>query len=223
MEDLKKFIATTIREFLNESSTNTNNLKYWMDFVLKEIEFINPTERKNSKKENINMMKVSFSKTDKETHNILKEKMNKLKEHLVENGIMISFFINYAEIEIFFKKLYVKTEPTKYVYHSSPVENRESILKNGLVLKSSDESKDWKFGLQFAYPKAIFATKINKNGIINPWMGDVYDIWRIDTDALGNEWFVDLNYVGEKDNNHIMTFKPISPKYLELARKGIKK
>jgi hypothetical protein len=101
MEDLKKFIATTIREFLNESSTNTDNLKYWMDYVFKEIQFINPTERKNSKKENINMMKVSFSKTDKETHNILKEKMNKLKEHLVENGVMISYFINYAEIEIF--------------------------------------------------------------------------------------------------------------------------
>jgi len=53
-------------------------------------------------------------------------------------------------------------------------------------------------------------------------MGDTYDIWRIDADALKNEWFVDLNYVGEKGNNHIMTFQAIPPKYLELARKGIK-
>jgi hypothetical protein len=63
-----------------------------------------------------------------------------------------------------------------------------------------------------------------ESGIINPWKNDdSVDIWRIDTNKLNNEWFVDLNYVDEKDNKHIMTFQPIPPKYLEIAKKGIKK
>jgi len=41
-------------------------------------------------------------------------------------------------------------------------------------------------------------------------------------DGLDNG-FVDLNYVDDKDNKHIMTFQPIPPKYLEIAKKGIKK
>jgi hypothetical protein len=44
MKDLKQFIKITIREFLNEQQTNTNNVKYWMNFVFDEIEFIEPTK-----------------------------------------------------------------------------------------------------------------------------------------------------------------------------------
>lgn len=48
MKDLKQFIKTTIREFLNEQQSNTNNVKYWMNFVFDEIEFIEPTKRSDS-------------------------------------------------------------------------------------------------------------------------------------------------------------------------------
>ena len=225
MKDLKQFIKTTIREFLNENQDNTDNVKYWMNYVFKEIEFIQPTKRTNSKKDSYNKMKVFFSKTDKETNNRLKQKLTELKDVLLEKGIMISFFVNYSDVEIFFKRINVKIEPTRYVYHSTSVNNRDSILKNGLIPKSSDDSKEWVYGIHLSYPKAIFATMVNlETGIINPWKNDdSVDIWRIDTNKLNNDWFVDLNYVDEKDNKHIMTFQPIPPKYLEIAKKGIKK
>lgn len=222
MKDLRKFIKTTIREFLNEQSNI--DLKYWMKFVLDEIEFIEPIKRIDSKKKSYNQIKVSFSKTDKETNNKLKQKLTELKDYLLENGIVISFFVNYSDVEIYFKRI-VRVEPTRYVYHSTSVENRDSILKSGLIPKSSDESKEWFYGIHLSYPKAIFATMVDlKTGIINPWKNDDnVDIWRIDTNELNNEWFIDLNYVDEKDNKHIMTFQPIPSKYLEIAKKGIKK
>ena len=224
----KHFIKTTIQEFLNEQKTNTNTnkntlLKYWMNFIFDKIKFIEPTKKSVSKKKGYTQMKVFFSKTDKETNKKLKEKLTELKEVLLENGIMISFFINYSEVEIYFKQINVKVKPTRYVYHSTSVENRDSILKNGLIPKSSDESKEWRYSIHLSYPKAIFATMVDlKNGVINPWKNDdTVDIWRIDTNKLNNEWFVDLNYVDEKNNKHIMTFQPIPPKYLEIAKKGV--
>ena len=223
MKDFRGFIKTTIREFLNEQKTNSDNLKYWFNFVFDEISFIEPIKRSDSKKKGYNEMKVFFSKTDKETNNRLKQRLTELKDVLLENGIMISFFVNYSDVEIYFKRINVKVEPTRYVYHSTSVENRDSILKNGLIPKSSDDSKEWVYGIHLSYPKAIFATMVNlETGIINPWKSDnTVDIWRIDTNKLNNEWFVDLNYVDEKDNKHIMTFQPIPPKYLEIAKKGI--
>jgi hypothetical protein len=222
---LKKLIHTTIKECLNEKYINTDNIKHWMNFVFYEIQFIQPTKRTDSKKKNYNQMKVFFSKTDKETNNELKQKLTELKDVLLENGIMISFFVNYSDVEIYFKRINVKVEPTRYVYHSTSVDNRDSILKYGLIPKSSDESKEWVYSNTLSYPKAIFATMINlSTGIINPWKNDdSFDIWRIDTEKLNNDWFVDLNYVDEKNNNHIMTFQPILPKYLEIAKKGINK
>lgn len=216
---------TTLRDFLNEQQTNTDNVKYCMKFVFDEIEFIKPQKRSDSKKKGYNQMKVFFSKTDKETNNRLKQKLNELKGVLLENGIMISFFINYSDVEIYFKQINVKVEPTRYVYHSTSVDNRDGILKNGLIPKSSDDSKEWVYGIHLSYPKAIFATMVNlETGIINPWKNDDnVDIWRIDTKKINNEWFVDLNYVDEKDNRHIMTFQPISSKSLVIAKKGIKK
>jgi len=225
MIHLKQFIKTTIREFLNEQLKNTDNIKYWMNFIFDDIEFIEPIKRSDSKKKGYKQMKVFFSKTDKETNNRLKEKLIELKEKLLENGIMISFFVNYSDVEIYFKLINVKVEPTRYVYHSTSVDNRDSILKNGLIPKSSDESKEWVYGIHLSYPKAIFVTMVNlETGIINSWKNDnSVDIWRIDTNKLNNEWFVDLNYVDVKNNKHIMTFQQVSPKYLEIAKKGIKK
>lgn len=198
---------------------------YWMKLVFNEIEFIEPTKRSDSKKRCYNQMKVFFSKTDKETNNRLKQKLTELKNVLLEDGIMISFFINYSDVEIYFKRTNVKVEQTRYVYHSAYVENRDSILKNGLIPKSSDESKEWFYAIHLSYPRAIFATMVDlESGIINPWKNDdTIDIWEIDTNKLNNEWFVDLNYVDEKYNKHIMTYKPIPPKYLKIAKKGIKK
>jgi len=82
MKDLKQFIKTTIREFLNESQDNTDNVKFWMNYVFDEIEFIQPTKRTNSKKDIYNKMKVFFSKTDKEINNRLKQKLTELKDDL---------------------------------------------------------------------------------------------------------------------------------------------
>ena len=142
MKDLRKFINTTIREFLNEKQDNADNVKGWMNYVFDQIKFIQPTKRTNSKKESYNKMKVFFSKTDKETNKELKQKLTELKDVLLKSGIMISFFINYSDVEIYFKQINVKVEPTRYVYHSTSVDNRDSILKNGLIPKSSDESKE---------------------------------------------------------------------------------
>lgn len=216
------FISTTLENYLIERQSIDKSVNYWVKYVLSEISFIEPVRKTLTKKPGYRTLKVYFSKTDKETNNKLKEKLEDLSSTLLENGIMISFFVNYADVEVYFKQINVKIEPTRYVYHSSPVTNRDSILKNGLLPKSSKESREWAYSFIYSYPKAIFATMVNLDtGIINPWKsGGGIDIWRIDTNGLDNEWVIDLNYVGEKENQHIMTFQPIPPEHLELVKEG---
>jgi hypothetical protein len=69
--------------------------------------------------------------------------------------------------------------PGEYVYHVSPYKNRESILAYGL---QTNTSSNW--GIEYAYPKAIFAMKDFKN----LWQDGRGDIWKIDTKNLHNKW-----------------------------------
>ena len=206
-------------EYINENIKHIDKIN--MKYVLDEIQFIDISDIKTKKSKNYTHTTIVFTDTSKEIKKLLKEKLNELQNTLLNDGIMLSYFINYDEVEIYFKRTDIGIVPTQYVYHVSSVDNRKDISKYGLYPKSSDESKRWNHA-KYAYPKAIFATMVNqKTGLVNPFgSGNGFDIWQIDTSKLSNKWFIDLNYTGEKDNCHIMTFEPIPHKYLKLAKQG---
>ena len=117
---------------------------------------------------------------------------------------------------IYFKSLFTgRVKPNEFIYHASKEKNRESILKNGLVLKSSSDSSMWNDVAKLSYPPSVFATN---SDIYNVWhAGD--DIWQIDTKGLPNKWWYDLNffYSGNKrDKMYIMTFESIPADHLKL-------
>ena len=119
---------------------------------------------------------------------------------------------------IYFRNLFTqRVKPQKYIYHRSGAVNRESILKNGLILKSWDKSPEWNDAGYLSYPPAIFATNTGRDDVWRSYG----DLWRIDTTNLPNKWWYDLNFfgggVGDKRKKHIMTFEPIPPEYLTLV------
>lgn len=206
-----------------------SDIKYWMKYVWDELKgVIKYKDKKNSIFPQKIEMKIYLEEesTDKESKVILYKKLEELKEKLIEENILISYDILWDVCVIYFKKLRTKEIiPLPYVYHCSPVKNRESIKKNGLIPKGLEDSTYWSAISRLSYPPMIFATNASKgeNGKIDVWRDDDnWDIWRIDTEKLPNKWWVDLNFFGS-ETNYIMTFEPIPPKFLTLARKGKKK
>ena len=122
------------------------------------------------------------------------------------------------EYYMYFKDMHtMEIKPNEKIYHFSPIENRESILKYGLLLKESKNSELWSHDIMWEYPPCIFAS--NK-GTDYGWYykeRDKIDMWEIDTTNLPNKWWHDLNVTPNK--GHIMTFEPIPPQYLKLIKK----
>jgi len=111
---------------------------------------------------------------------------------------------------------------SRYVYHISYQRNRQSILQNGLKANSKPNT--------IGYENAVFAHNysfldlnwyplvldfyewtfwcdeteteldLNDNEMILRRFENCYDVWRIDTNKLGRQWFRDG--VGEKDFNY---------------------
>jgi hypothetical protein len=111
---------------------------------------------------------------------------------------------------------YEKIVPRRFVFHTSNKRNRESILKNGLVVGIGDSYKDnW---VEFEPIKpAIFA--VNTPNYIESFglkYSNDYDIWRIDTQKCDNDWFIDFNMGGD----NIMTFDNIPIDCISLFRQS---
>lgn len=123
---------------------------------------------------------------------------------------------NYYKYDCVIKSdMLFRSKPTKFLYHVSPISNRENILKEGL--KPSTGQWD----IYLAYNPAIFATK-DINNLFTYRGKEFSDIWQIDTTNLSNNWWVDLNInklVGADHNNYIMTYEPIPPENLSLFTK----
>lgn len=103
-----------------------------------------------------------------------------------------------------------------YLYHSTSYrENLVDIKNNGLELRSSDMSNDWKNDEELKYPPAVFAS-------IPPttWWDRIDDkVIRIKTKGLPNKWWYDLNlYHAPHKGKYVVTYEPIPPKYLQVFR-----
>ena len=163
-----------------------------------------------------NLSEVDNKKKEKIINNIL----NKWKNHLVKQNIILSFKIKFNHfnpknevyvIYIYYKEIYKNIiKPRKFVYHTSFKFNRDSILEHGLIPMPHSKSDEWKDNISLEYPPAIFA--INDASIWD--YGNNIETWQIDTSIINNKWYKDLNI---QRKSEIMTFEPIPVSALKLV------
>ena len=130
--------------------------------------------------------------------------LDNFKKRLEEKDIILSYYESYWDkgydivtfkhsgkrdiaysYDIYLKDAKGKrVKPPKYVYHSSPVKNREKIKKEGIKIS---RPKNWK-DAYLSYMPSIFVTADNED----VWNTN-YDLWKIDTTKIDNKWWVDLN------------------------------
>lgn len=104
--------------------------------------------------------------------------------------------------EIYLKDLFIqRVRPPRFVFHKTGKENKSAIERFGLrPTKNAAE-----YGRESYDKPFVFASMKAKN-LFGQFDGD---IWVIDTHQIDNKWFIDFNF--PKDNNHIITDKPIPP------------
>ncbi len=124
-----------------------------------------------------------------------------------------------------FKRLSLKeeTKVEKYVYHLTGKHTREGIKKNGLVAEKKwyykaekypvyahnthRFSEDWywycldlyQYGSSYFDP--YISHLLNERDETRFFVNHYYDIWRIDTEMVNKEWFID--FCGLKENSHV--------------------
>lgn len=117
------------------------------------------------------------------------------------------------------------TKVGRYLIHRSFPENRESIMKNGLLVKVGERFKLDNDNYTSNKMPAVFATdSLNKKD----WFGGDYDedIWKIDTSLIPNvTWYKDRMFSFGKKllpflYKHVVTLDNIPPNALELIHKG---
>ena len=121
------------------------------------------------------------------------EKMKKTKElnESTQGGANLDEFWNGDGNEMDFT--YPENVPDK-LYHLSPIKNRESILKNGLMPSVGDEYYDWwsydgpngEYDDLSDMPELVFLTD-NPNTWLECLGGFGYDLYEIDTNKLDKE------------------------------------
>lgn len=210
---------------LNELS-NWSLVKSYLDKMWSEISKIDSFIENNCKREmfhNDNYSVLEFKypvKFETKIEKIIKKHTKELENNNIHISYSFTKFIEpgMSRCSIIIKNKYTKrVKPNKYIYHCSPLENRESILKNGLIPKRHSESKDYKQMNVLTYSPSIFATNSSMNDV---WKSN-RDVWRIDTENLPNKWWYDLNLYNKYGygNTAIMTYDPIPPEHLELVKK----
>ena len=112
--------------------------------------------------------------------------------------------------------------PGKYVVHSSNKSNRDSIMDYGiravlgdcyLTHAASEYSDD-----EECVP-AVFATdSLKKKDMFDSTYDD--DIWVIDTERAGVQWYKDAHFDGGDYKHHIVTFEDIPVNAIRLIYKG---
>jgi hypothetical protein len=111
--------------------------------------------------------------------------------------------------------------PSKFIYHKSPPNVRNNILKSGLLVSVGDCYKTYSenFTEEECVP-AIFATDSEYK---DDWFDSTWDddVWKINTKIADVKWFKDKHFDGRGyKNNHIVTFEDIKPESLKLIYKG---
>jgi hypothetical protein len=107
--------------------------------------------------------------------------------------------------------------PNKIVIHKSTPIFRESILKNGLQVKTGECYKLY-VGWRIKCEPAIFATNSSNK---RAWFQSTYDddIWEINTEMIPDvKWYKDRHY--DSKSKHIVTFQDIPSEALRLIYQG---
>lgn len=144
---------------------------------------------------------------------VIEDLLSKYQKEAIKQDLILSFGedrsapeFEAAKIVAYLKSVYsVRVKPQRYVYHFS-MEDKESILKNGLQPRRSDSSKSWK-NPALSYPPAVFAI----NDYSTLWSAGA--CFEIDTQGLKNRWWRDLNF---RTGPAIMTFDPIPADHIRL-------
>jgi hypothetical protein len=205
---------------LNELS-NWSLVRSYLDKMWNEIiELDNYCKREMFHNYNYSLLEFSYPiKFENKIEKILSKYIKELETIDIHSVYTFTKFFEPGMSYCYFtiKNKYTKrVRPNKYVYHCSSIENRESILKNGLIPKKHSDSKNYKNDKSFSYPAAIFATN---TGVDNVWRKNTSDVWKIDTENLSNKWRYDLNLYTNNFTREIMTYDPIPPEHLELVKK----
>jgi len=111
--------------------------------------------------------------------------------------------------------------PNKIVVHKSNPMFRDRILEEGLKVRVGEcyqiyVNREQRDPDEIKCKPVIFATNSKRK---KDWFDSTYDddIWVINTECAGVNWFKDKHY----DNDyHIVTFENISPDCLKLIHKG---
>jgi hypothetical protein len=115
----------------------------------------------------------------------------------------------------------------RYLIHKSMPENRDGILRNGLVAKTGERYQiDNGTNHKNRHP-AIFATNSENE---KDWFGEDWDedVWRIDSSLIPNvKWYKDKMFSFTRSGfpfpflyKHVVTLDNIPPNALELVYKG---
>src|SRR5690554_5355671 len=127
MKDLRKFIATTIKEYLNENHQVKSTNNFEMFKLLKTLPFIKYVDRPMGRfLHSIDLVIVNENDIDD-----LKEILDK-NNWYIENGRDRSFIITQKYIDA------ASVEIPKVLYHTTPTKNVANILEYGLKAKSED-------------------------------------------------------------------------------------
>lgn len=130
--------------------------------------------------------------------------MIKCIKHLVSSNISDNINESYSYHEVI---------PNRYVYHTSNPHFRDKIAKEGLIPKGKSES--WLSDTKID-GKVIFVVNSNDEYVWDSTYDD--DVYRIDTNGLGNKWYNDPNF--GRDGIHLITFDSIPVSAIELVYSG---
>ena len=143
-----------ITNFEIYESQRIPNLIYWMnkvwdsikDIKLRGVNSIKPSDTLFYHTEDYSNLKFKILTLNEGLVKKVKNILSKLSNDLLKVNIYMTYYLNdtlgqFDLSEVVFKSLYTKrVSPQRYVYHCSPKENRESIMKNGLIPKASSIS-----------------------------------------------------------------------------------
>ena len=204
MKDLRKFIVTTIREYLNENNQVKSTNNFEMFELLKTLPFIKYVDRPMGRfLHSIDLVIMNEDNIDD-----LKEILDK-NNWYIERGRDRSFTITQKYVDD------AKVEIPNVLYHTTPSKNVESILKYGLKPKSED--------LRHKYPPRIYVAEDVKSlkqlsTELKRWKGiEDYSIIKIDTSGLDIELYIDSTSA-YKGHYYIQGIDVIPSENIELLK-----
>lgn len=204
MKDLRKFIKTTLREYLNENLQVKSTNNFEMFELLKTLPFIKYVDRPMGRF----LHSIDLVIVDENNIDDLKEILDK-NNWYIERGRDRSFTITQKYVDD------AKIEIPKLLYHTTPTKNIENILKYGLKPKSED--------LRHKYPPRIYVADDVKSlkllaTELKRWKGnEEYSIIKIDTSGLDMELYIDSTSA-YKGHYYIQGIDTIPSKNLELLK-----